>query len=93
MSQISQSFKTLNRRERWTCAAVSGLCSSGLSIGLLALFAGTSPSQWLQPSPDILVAKAQCDSLARRDARQTCTREVVAAALATRRAEVRVAKR
>ncbi len=93
MSQISLSFKTLSLGEKWICAAVSGLCSGALSVGMLALFAGTSPAQWLQPSPEILLAKAQCESLARRDARDQCTRELVAKALTAKRQAIWVARR
>lgn len=67
---------------RMACTAAAAVCAIGVNLGLLGLFDIASSEPWVNPTPQVLQAQAQCDALPARNARERCTREVVARALA-----------
>jgi len=70
-------------RTRLIVAAAAFLGAGTTLGGVLLLFHLASADPWLQPTPSLLEAQAQCHTLAERPARTACTRAVVEQARAT----------
>lgn len=73
---------SLSSPVRVACTAAAAICAASVNLGLLGLFDIASSEAWVNPTPQVLQAQAQCDALPARNARERCTREVVARALA-----------
>lgn len=82
MSVIAHSLVRLSPPVRLACTAAAAVCAAGLNLALLGLFDHSSSEPWLNPTPQVLQAQAQCDTLQARNARERCTRELVARTLA-----------
>jgi hypothetical protein len=78
---------------RLLCGAAAGVCAVGSLAGLLMLFQHASDDPWLQPSPALLAARARCDTLPQRPAREQCAHQVIEQALAADRGAGQVAQR
>lgn len=82
MADTAHSLLRLSPPTRLACTAVAALCAAAVNVGLLGLFDHSSSEPWLNPTPQVLQAQAQCDVLHARTARERCTRELVARTLA-----------
>ena len=82
MSATAHSFLRLSPLARLACTAAAAVCATAVNLALLGLFDHSSSAPWLNPTPQVLQAQAQCDTLQARTAREHCTRELVARTLA-----------
>lgn len=82
MADTTHSLVRLSPPIRWACTASAALCAAGVNVGLLGLFGHASSAPWLNPTPQVLQAQAECDVLHARPARERCKRELVARTLA-----------
>lgn len=78
MNHTSRPFVGLKPGPRLACTAVAAMCAAALNLGLLGLFDRASSARWLNPTPLVLQAQAQCEALASRGARQHCIQALVA---------------
>lgn len=74
---------SLNPTQRTACALAAVACAAGVNLALLGLFHSASSDPWVNPTPQLLSAKASCDTLPDRAARTHCVQALVARALAT----------
>ena len=82
MADTTHSLVRLSPPIRLACTAAAALCAAAINVGLLGLFDDSSSEPWLNPTPQVLQAQAQCNVLQARTARESCTRELVARTLA-----------
>jgi hypothetical protein len=82
MTDTSTRFTCLSPGARLASIAGAAVCAAGLNLGLLGLFDQASSAPWLNPTPQLLQAQAQCDALASRNAREDCTQALLARAQA-----------
>ncbi len=72
---------SLNPSRRAACALAAAACAAVVNLALLGLFHSASSERWVNPTPQLLSAKASCDTLPDRAARTSCVQALVARAL------------
>ncbi len=71
----------LNPTRHAACTLAAVACAAVINLALLGLFHSASSDQWVNPTPQLLSAKASCDTLPDRAARTHCVQALVARAL------------
>ena len=81
MSQVTLP-DSMNAGTRLACAVGAMVATGFIVATLLGAVHGSSPSQWLRPSPELMEMAALCQDLPGRAERVGCTQRIVAARLA-----------
>jgi hypothetical protein len=82
MNRNAETVPILSQPVRVASTLAAAVCAAAIEVGLICMFDHASSERWLRPTPQLLSAKAECDTLPARAERTHCAQALVARTLA-----------